>query len=331
MEFNSLGFLRFKKQLTKLNKNFNDAKLSDHPSLYFYQSDSRQVLFYLESLCRLYRNIHDINLFESLLNDFKQLEDQLGKVDYYDNYFNELKNSDLPELLLTRLHRKYLLELEKLEELLIQNNWLKNKPDNILNSLADIEWLKANEETKLLAKTISSELKEIVKDYEKGRVDFNYLEEGVHEFRRKIRWISIYAQALDGIIQLKDDELEDSLSQYLTKEVVNSPFNTMPTIQNNSEIIYFSKSAFYALSWMIATIGKMKDEGLKFECIDEILHELSETERAEIDFKSNTLSSTDSAITDAIKSDVAKMTKVFITEHHVLKILRNDLKQVYKK
>ncbi|MEO6655229.1 MAG: hypothetical protein ABIO36_04035, partial [Pyrinomonadaceae bacterium] len=96
------------------------------------------------------------------------------------------------------------------------------------------------------------------------------LESQVHELRRKLRWLSIYPQALQGCIQLTINASNDkNVAKYLTSEIVNSPFNKMPAPGTNRYLLMFNKYYFLALSWMIAELGKLKDQGLRIVVLNE--------------------------------------------------------------
>ncbi len=330
MESN-IGFKRFDNQLNKLKDLLLTAKNSQNPALTFYNSNARQVLFYLEALTLLYKNIHNKDLFKELKNDFKSLEDQLGKVDYYEAYQKELAGlPHFPEKITNHLQSNYQKELQKLGNILVVNRWLSDKLTEISKGLKNADWLKPNDERKAIAKAIAKEIKNIKKDYKSEELNFKDLEAGVHEFRRQIRWISIYAQALDGLIQLKPDDLSKKLSTYLTKEVLESKFNIMPSPEGLSATINVSQSAFYALSWMIAKSGDLKDEGLKLICVEESLKELNFLPESDIQKEAKKLLPNIKITPEDIKAEMKVLADQFIDEHRVLNILRNDFKTVYK-
>ncbi len=327
----NLGLKRFTNQIDKLQETLLVAKDSQNPALTFYKSNARQTLFFLEALSRLYRKMHNEKFFDALKDDFKSLEDQLGKVDYFEAYHEELATVvGFPKKILDYLQESYQQELQKLGNLLITNGWLRDKLENVNQELAKADWLKPDEEREEIAKTLSKEIKGIEKDYESGKLNFKDLETGVHEFRRNIRWISIYAVALNGIIQLKPDNLKEKLSTYLTKETVESKFNVMPAADGLSETIDLSQSAFYALSWMIAKSGDLKDEGLKLICVEESMKALKFLPESEISEAANALLPEIEVSPKEIKAEMKTLAHQFITEHQVLDILKDDLKIVYK-
>ena len=50
----------------------------------------------------------------------------------------------------------------------------------------------------------------------KPGLDFNELEDGVHEFRRTVRWLSIYPASLGGMCRLSGvDNIDPSVKEFL--------------------------------------------------------------------------------------------------------------------
>ncbi len=97
-----------------------------------------------------------------------------------------------------------------------------------------------------------------------------------------IRWLSIYPQALRGCIQLSKSKTKapKALTKYLTKEITGSPFNVLPDAAGLKHFLLLDQNRFYALSWMIAELGNLKDSGLKVEVIKEALLQTSAKEPA---------------------------------------------------
>ena len=104
------------------------------------------------------------------------------------------------------------------------------------------------------------------------------MEADVHELRRDIRWLSIYPQCLRGCIQLsKAKSSPKYLDKYLTKEITGSPYNIMPDAGDCKHFLLLDKNRFYALSWLIAELGKLKDNGLRVVVIEEALLQTTKT------------------------------------------------------
>jgi hypothetical protein len=216
------GYNCFQIHLNALNEVLEAAQLTNEPALVIYKSSARQSLFYLQALARIYKETHNKKRFEKMRLAFKMFEDQLGKIDYYDGFIKMFsKNKAVPKSIIQNLKQHYDIELNNLNELLLEHNWInaeKPKINSIQKELATASWKKVEEERSAIAKVFIKYIEEIEYKYEIGILNFNDLEHGVHEFRRQLRWISIYAQALNGLVQLKPIEnSHPSLNTYLTK------------------------------------------------------------------------------------------------------------------
>lgn len=104
---------------------------------------------------------------------------------------------------------------------------------------------------------------------------FEDMENGVHELRRKIRWLSIYPHAVRGAIQLGGNKSYKHLAKYATKAVTSSPFNKLPERSTQKYVLLLGRDFFYALSWMIAELGSIKDDGLHIVALKEALQQTS--------------------------------------------------------
>jgi hypothetical protein len=323
---------RFLNPIQELRLIIANAQSQENIPLAFYESAARQHLFYLEALCRIYKKTNSKKLFKKLQSKFKSLEDQLGKVDYYESFHKDFsKLKDFPAVLINQLFQHYQNELKNLYSLLVEDNWLdeeNNRIDKIITQLDKVIWLNADDERVAISTTIQNEIEKILKNYKSGKLNFDNIEDGVHEFRRSIRWISIYAQALSGLIQLKKDHLATFFENYLTPEVVTSPFNKMPENKTDFKTIELSESPFYALSWMIAESGKLKDEGLEIICIEELMKETSFISEDKIPTEARKYAPNVKLSINGIKSKMKTLVDAFIYNDKVLALLDKDLKDV---
>ncbi len=319
------GHQRFLTQMGRLLPCLGQAAAAKEPALTLYQSSARQWLFYLQSLCRIYRDVQDKKPFKALSAPIKALEDQLGAVDYWDGWLKDAAaQKDFPEVLHTALERHKADELSKLQTLLDADEWLHGDFPRIrtmMKELAEVDWHKATKDRRKVAEFIAAELEEIEDDYGAGEFDFEELELGVHEFRRKLRWLSIYAQSLEGLIQLRPaGRIDAALQPYMTKAVVESRYNVVPAAATGIEPLYFSAPRFYALSWIIAEIGTIKDDGLKIETLTNLATECGLSANAVAPFLrdcTHTLAT--------IPATVAKIARTFIEENAILRDLRADI------
>lgn len=271
------------------------AESAENPALSFYQQGARTPLFMLEALSRIYRKTIAEKPFKKMKDRFKALEDQLGAVDYYDAFSKEL--SGVPEISQESkefLNKRMKEELEKLKNLLWEDGWMgddNKRMKKIDEKLEEVEWDDDSKDAENIKEFYADTINKIVSAIENGEINFDNVEEDVHELRREIRWLSIYPQALRGLMQLKTAETTPAyISKYLTPEIVNSPFNKMPEAKNGSPVIYLDANHFYAMSWLIAELGNLKDSGLKIEAVAETLTAANpETDRHSAEEKATAL------------------------------------------
>ncbi|MFT3981757.1 MAG: hypothetical protein QM687_14910 [Ferruginibacter sp.] len=272
------GRARFDFYIDKLDTLLQSASTDHNPALYLYKNDARTPLFMLEALSRLYEKLHNKKKFYKLRAHFKLLEDSLGIIDYYDNYANSfLAHPLIPVYIREYMQAQAREKIQGLNEILYEENWIgpnAKRVKKIRSILKEADWLQSKEEMKAIRDFYEDEIESIKKFTGRYRDGFTEMENQVHEYRRELRWLSIYPQALRGCVQTLDSGLsEDATKEYLLPEIVQSKFNVMPDAGDNKWFLLLEKNYFYALSWMIAELGKIKDEGLQFYAIAEALQQ----------------------------------------------------------
>ena len=266
------GKSRFDCQLNKIETLRIQAVKQENPAEWLFLNDIRTPLFMLEALSKMYANWHNKKIFEKLNEIFKTLEDTLGAIDYYAAFEKEFAdNAEIPTAVKSFLTERKKEQIEKLYRLLKEDGWFSGKRLRKINDkLAEVDWLNEADEHELLKTFYQKEIKKIVKFSLKTQFIFDNVEEDVHELRRRLRWLSIYPQAMQGAIKLAPlDPLSKHLEKYLTPDIVNSPYNKFPTSDTQSLFLILDESYFYALSWMIKELGKIKDQGLKINVLQE--------------------------------------------------------------
>lgn len=259
-------FLFYSSQLQKL---FTKAAKKKNPAMWLYKNGARTPLFMLEALTRLHNKAFDENLFDKWNSRFKKLEDLLGEIDKYDALEKEFKsNKKISAEVVKYFSVNATNHAEKFNQRLREKDWLNNKLESFEKKLNEFTVKYNQEYIDELQFSIVDEIDAILNFVLKYDYQFTKLEEHIHELRRKLRWLSIYAQSLQGLIQLKKTAIKQKTHiKYSTKEVMNSSFNKLPVKPKNTAVIEFDADSFYALSWLIEELGKLKDDGLK-------LHEL---------------------------------------------------------
>lgn len=272
------GPVRFEYYLSQLSTLLLKAAKQKNPALWFYQNNARTTLFKLEGLCKLYAGLHNQKRFNKLKEQFKSLEDLLGAIDYYDAFAKEFRNNKkVPAKVKAYLQAQTREKLQSLQEILTEKGWISednHRLDKIHKKLQKADWMKPGEEMKAVGQFYQTSILEISAFLRATKFQFDNVEADVHELRRKIRWLSIYPSAMMGAIQLTEQKKAPRhLKKYLTKEIISSPFNLMPDAGDNENFLMLEKNRFLSLSWMIAELGKLKDNGLRVIATREALQQ----------------------------------------------------------
>ncbi|MGE5107647.1 MAG: hypothetical protein ACM3H8_08885, partial [Sphingobacteriales bacterium] len=270
------GKSRFEFHLSKIETLFSQAASQENPALWLFLHDLRTPVFMLEGLSKLYASLYNKQLFTELKVKFKEVEDVLGAIDYYAAFAKEFTAAgNIPHPVIKLLESKAKKKIEMLHSLLKQENWFNGKRFNtIKDKLKEADWYHDEKETELFSDFYTKEIKKIEEFAGATNFVFDNVEEEVHELRRKLRWLSIYPHALQGAIQMKETmPASGVLSKYLTPEIVSSPFNQFPPARNPGSVLLLDKNCFLALSWMIAELGKIKDDGLRIKALRDALQE----------------------------------------------------------
>lgn len=313
-------FLVYSNQLQAL---LTKASTQTNPTLWLYQNDARTPLFMLEALTRLHAKTYKEKLFIKWQKRFKLLEDELGALDYFVAFNSEFKsNKKIPKEIKTYYtEQAYAIE-DRLNIRLHSKKWFEGKLLKFNVKISDYSVLDHQEYIDDLKSVIEKEIISI-KDFAlKCNYSFTQLEEEVHEMRRKLRWISIYAKALNGLIQLKTSPKKPKYTiDYLTKDVLKSPYNTLPKKPQTNAIIEFDSNSFYALSWMIKELGMLKDNGLRVESLTLALETIDKTTKLVAEKKALTLLQEKNDVEARILKYASEIIFSFITKDKVLDTL----------
>ncbi len=303
------GPARFAFYLDQLEKLVAEAAKQNSPALWLYQNGARTPLFMLEGLAKLYSGLHNKKGFEKIGAHFKLLEDALGAVDYYDGFAKQFSQDKAVSADITKFaESKSFEKIGTLNDLLIKKGWIgkgANRLSKIRKKLADVDWLDEKAEVKAIESFYRVAIKKVNAFAQTYRTGFTDIETQVHALRRKLRWLSIYPQALRGCIQLDETPSNDkNVAKYLVPEIVNSPFNKMPPAGTNLYLLMFGRDYFLALSWMIAELGKLKDQGLRMVVVTE----------------AGKTSKTDAKNNAAILAKTTEITRTFFAEKNLDKL-----------
>jgi len=280
------GNSRFEHYLKKIEALLEDAVKDPNPALWLYSHDARTPLFMLEGLSRLYEGLHNKKKFGKLKEHFKLLEDGIGQIDYYEYYAKIfLESPTIPVHVREYVQAQAREKVQRLNDVLVSEKWItegKKRLAKIRKSLNKADWMNQKEEVFAIRSFYEKEINSIHSFVKQANGQFTHMENQVHEFRRDVRWLSIYPQALQGMIQLSNSGLsENATAFYCTEDIVNSPYNVMPDAGDQHWFLLLEKNYFYALSWVIAAIGDLKDQGLQVFAVTEALQQVDQLSQEE--------------------------------------------------
>lgn len=316
------GATRFDFFLNQLQILLTKAAKQKNPGLWLYQNNVRTPLFMLEGLAKMYSGLHNKKKFEKIKAQFKVLEDITGAIDYYDSFAKEFsKNKNIPAAVVNYLQAQTREKIQSLNEILTEKEWLGTEGKRIKKiqkKLSNADWLKEEEEIKEMNDFYGNAIYDIAEFIKSATFHFDNVEADVHELRRKLRWLSIYPQAVKGCIQLSNTKTTAKhLTKYLTTEIISSPFNKMPDAGKCEYFLLLNKQYFYALSWMIAELGKLKDSGLAVIAIKEALQQISTIKETAAYTKAyQILGKNQPKIEDILKA-AANLCKTYFAEHNL--------------
>ncbi|MEP7165757.1 MAG: hypothetical protein ABI741_13740 [Ferruginibacter sp.] len=320
------GLDRFEYYLVKLEDLLLQASAERNPGLWLYSNDARTPIFMLEGLSKLYTGLHNKKRFTRLKEDFKLLEDALGAIDYYDCFAKEfVTKSNIPAGVTDYVQGQAREKIQHLNDLLTQRKWIGEDAVRVIKmrkKLASADWMKDDKEVKAIAAFYKGSIKEIKNFIGETDCKFTEIETQVHAIRRKLRWLSIYPRALQGLIQLTENNvIDDSLHKYLTPETTNSAFNIMPEAGNNRYFLMLEKNYFLALSWMIASLGKLKDNGLRIVVITEALQQVTGIDHDAALAKTYEILGSQHPGLSSILSDASAMCGIYFKEQNLDRLL----------
>lgn len=325
------GPARFDFYLNQLEKLLSDAVVETNPALWLYSNNTRIPLFMLEGLAKLYGGMHNENKFRKIEAQFKLLEDALGAIDYYDSFARELsQNKKIPGDVAAYAQAQVEENIQRLNDLLVEKKWIgenANRIRKIRKKLSGADWMHEKREINAIESFYKIQIKEINAFAASYKSGFTEIETQVHALRRKLRWLSIYPQALQGCIQLADGGAPDkNVNKYLTPEIVSSPFNKLPDAGKNKYLLMLDKNYFFALSWIIAELARLKDAGLRFVLITEAIKQTKTVSRNKISKQTNRLPAPESSDMKAILSEASNICETFFAEKNLDKLLNGILK-----
>lgn len=222
----------------------------------------RGVLFSLEGILRIhvkneeaFKSKQDSKTIRKALLRLKALEDSLGQFSYAFEIKDYAKEKGIYSKKLDRHVKK--------ANHIFKKNFKKQVRDIKSSSkeLSKITWPDKDQLLRLLSMEIrrtdtkiSVKLKPLIN---KSKYSDYEIQEGLHEWRRAIRWISIYYQSYKNIFRIEPKPNPNKKEQSLIKKYRLDPFCLLGKTKS---AISVSNVDFYLLSDFIKKVGDIKVE-----------------------------------------------------------------------
>ncbi len=263
-----------------LSNNLDAAILAfkDNPSqpfgYYVHLHDCRTPLFKIQALARMLDRGKKKNnrAISAILSITKTVEDMIGQYDFAASILKGNEKWNFPSEVKNHIFIQYGFALGTLEECLLQLGWI-TRGKNVIQfddfgfeylkvALKEISFPSSKKEKKQILSFLKNICLDLDEDIRAKKIDLTQIEDGIHEFRRDIRWLSIYASALRGKVILSNNPENDPFQEYITPENIESKYNTLLINEDEENVLTFQQGGFYALGSLISDLGSIKDKGL---------------------------------------------------------------------
>jgi hypothetical protein len=231
------------------------------------KNDVRRSIFRLQSLSRIYEKM-DSKRFSELRDVFKGLEDSIGALELA----KSLKKAALriEEPALVAIFEKQ--EAAALAVLLksFKDLGIQKSPEEFFGKLRKSvqksdDWTNAKDDREYLAETLTSEIKSLHKEIKDNKFDNRDIEKGLHELRRRLRWIVIGVTTLSGTVKFQtEDHLSGPVETWFNEMKTQNPDimkNKYLTIMDAAvkNPILIPQRMFAMVAELVDSIGKSKD------------------------------------------------------------------------
>jgi hypothetical protein len=222
---------------------------------------NRVAAFNLQALGRLYES--DDEFFKKFRKTFKKLEDAIGEYDKWDKILEKAEDNGASNSVISGLKDKRKKARKSLRELLKEEGYHGDAP--LLTSYAErlrtYEWAVYDTDKTAMLDRLAGALEAIAAT----EWDFAHLEEGngVHEFRREIRWFLIETRVLNGMVLLKPLDSDCPASVYAalpSQPIAASKYGKLPPSDTEVAPVSITPCLFLALVSIVEEVGQLKDD-----------------------------------------------------------------------
>lgn len=236
----------------KENPDFDEMSKADQAAV-FLKSGLRASAFKLQALGRLYQQIDHKELREfamSLRDSTKELEDLLGEFDLRQTVGNKTE--------VEQAARAFLKSMTN-------GRWIaENSPGEIFeewrDSIKAIDWPTDQEDRKF----VITEIAEQVNRLRKTEYDMGFLEQGMHELRRELRWFSLYVISTDGQIQKSNNgQFACPIKEQAFLEFADPKYSQLKSDPQFPQVCRISACVYDEIVGAVGAFGDLKDQAEK--------------------------------------------------------------------
>ena len=256
LSMNSFALNRLNPSIEKIEKLMKTVASKNNPASYILNTSARVLAFNTQSIARLYRK-EESNL-SKVYKDYKKLEDLIGGVKKWKELLdyavaNGASNSKIKNL------QQNLESSERILNDFLKQGWLDQSIFKIhYEKTSFLDDLSDEQEREL---TLSLVVKSLNK-FDRTKFDLSYLEhgDGLHEFRRELRWQVYNVVNLGGLIDYKRNVFSCSLVSFDKESLTKTNKYTKITKIFNEESCLIDYCLINEIALMVSHFGVIKDE-----------------------------------------------------------------------
>ncbi len=227
----------------------------------------RTSTFMLEALFRLHKKRDAF--FETGLRLIKSLEDSIGAYDYHHTMFEYALGMNVPTHVVARIETHFKKAEQTLQHLL-STLWQTSPPfDELRAGIYAFDFGSIKEDQRFLRKRLKKRIEKVIA----LEPDFTDLEEGLHEYRRQVRWFPMYFYALRGLLRFNNSHPVEAFRPLILTPLAQSKYGQLDESDPAASPILMSQSLYLGFSKLISQLGDIKDSGQIFEYFENILVE----------------------------------------------------------
>lgn len=248
------------------------------------EQNLRQSFFRLQAMMSILRP-QAPDFFSAERTQFKALEDVMGKLDLALSLRETAEKIQDPGLVVKFRQQEKAARRALREAFLRSGLW--TQPEATLRQWrADFEnqghWKSGEKERRFLFSSLRDYVRDMHKDLKTKRYDVPFIEEGLHELRRRLRWVLIQVISLEGLVEYrkeKDKDLPGKVRTWFDELIAQNPGLLHSKYMRlgearTSKPLRIPFHEFAILNELVTQIGHSKDAAEKQIYFSEAVEEL---------------------------------------------------------